>query len=113
MPASRLVLSGLSSVSQTAYLSQQDTVKEVPDQLTYIEEHWPEVERVVKHSLLRHSGSIREYHIQALPLDAAGRISALRKYARVYPESTSFGAGWLGWTLRSLERDPALSDRIN
>jgi hypothetical protein len=38
-----------------------------------------------------------------------GAVSVLRRYARTYPEHTSFGQGFLGWTLRLLER-PAVSE---
>jgi hypothetical protein len=108
VPGSRLLGAGLSSLAQGASISQPEFGKEVPDQLAYIDEHWPEVELVVKHALLRHEGSIRESHIQALPLDASGRVSALRRYARTYPDRASFGAGWAGLILRSLDdHEPA------
>lgn len=85
--------------------------KEVQDQLKYIEEHWPEVERVVENALGQNKGIIREYHLLALPLDEAGRVSVLRRYARTYPERTSFGQGFLGSTLRLLEHHPASGER--
>ena len=92
VPASRVVVSVLSSISQVFSPRPPpptDVVSEVPDQLRYIEEHWPEVERVVLNALRQRKGSIRQYHLRALPLDEAGRISVLRRYARTYPEGTS------------------------
>ena len=111
VPVSRITGSVVSSISQV--LSPPPRLgasSEVPDQLKYIEEHWPETERVVEYALGKNKGKIREYHIHALPLDEEGRVSALRKYARIYPERTSFRQEFLGWTLRLLESHPVPGD---
>jgi hypothetical protein len=103
VPVSHIAVTVLSSTSQS--LSPPPSSKlgsEAPDQLAYIEDHWPEIERVVVSALAQNGGRIRQYHLQALPLDEAGRVSVLRRYARTYPERTSFGQGFLGW-------DPALT----
>ncbi len=102
VPVSRMVVSVLSSLNQSLNPPRLGSSSEVADQVKYIDEHWAEVERVVENALGRNAGSIREYHLLALPLDEAGRVSVLRKYARSYPERTSFGQGILGWTLRSI-----------
>jgi hypothetical protein len=112
VPASRVIVSVFSSISQILSPPPSSEVpSEVQDQLKYIEEHWPEVERVVVNALGHKKGSIRQYHLRALPLDEAGRVSVLRRYARTYPERTSFSQGFLGWTLRLLECDAALDER--
>jgi hypothetical protein len=112
VPASRVIFSVFSSISQILSPPPSSEVpSEVPDQLKYIEEHWPEVERVVVSALGHNKGSIRQYHLRALPLDEAGRVSVLRRYARTYLERTSFSQGFLGWTLRLLERDAASDER--
>jgi hypothetical protein len=79
--------------------------------LKYIDEHWPEVERVVVNALEYKKGRVRQFDLQALPLDQAGRVSVLRRYARTHPESTSFGYGLWGWTLWSLEPHAASGER--
>jgi hypothetical protein len=113
VPASRVILSLLSSISQGLSPPPPSEVPtEVPDQLKYIEEHWPEIERVVVNALKHRKGSIRQYHLRALPLDEAGRVSVLRRYARTYPERTSFDQGFfLGWILRLLEPHAASGER--
>jgi hypothetical protein len=112
VPASRMLVSVLSSMSQALSPPPQlGAPSEVPDQLMYIEEHWPEIERVVVNALGQKKGSIRQHHLLALPLDDAGRVSVLRRYARRYPERTSFGQEFLGWTLRSLERHQVSGQR--
>ena len=109
---SRVLVSALSSISQVlSPPPSSELPSEVQDQLRYIEEHWPEVERVVVNALGHKNGSIRQYHLRALPLDEAGRVSVLRRYARTYPGGTSFGQGFIGWTLRLLERDAASGER--
>jgi hypothetical protein len=112
VPMSRALVSVLSSISQSLSPPPPNEVpSEVPDQLKYIDEHRPKVERVVVNALRHKKGSIRQYHLRALPLDEAGRVSVLRRYARTYPESTSFGQGFFGWTLRLLEPNAAASER--
>lgn len=111
IPVSRMIVSVFSSMSQSLSPPQPSASSEVPDQLKYIEEHWSEVERVVVNALGQNNGSIRQYHLLALPLDEAGRVSVLRRYARTYPERTSFGQGILGSTLRLLERHLASGER--
>lgn len=112
VPMSRILVSIVSSVNQSLSLglSQSSVPSEFPDQLKYIEEHWPEVERVVANALVQNKGSIRQYHLMALPLNELGRVSALRRYARTYPERTSFGQAFFGWRLRLLEGDPASTE---
>ncbi len=111
VPVSRIIVSVFSSMNQGLSPDQLGTSSEVPDQLKYIEEHWPEVESVVVNELGQNKGSIRPYHLLALPLDETGRVSVLRRYARKYPDCTSFGQGFLGCTLRLLERHPASAER--
>ena len=112
VPTSRVLVPILSSISQGMSPPPLNEVpSEVPDQLKYIDEHWPEVERVVVNALGHKKGTIRQYHLQALPLNEAGRVSVLRRYARTYPDSTSFGQGFLGWTLRLLEPNAASGER--
>jgi len=111
VPTSRVLVSVLSAISKSLSPPPPNEVpSEVPDQLKYIDEHWPEVERVVVNALEHKKGSIRQYHLRALPLDEAGRVSVLRRYARTYPESTSFGQGFFGWTLRLLEPNAAAGE---
>jgi hypothetical protein len=74
-----------------------------PAQLAYITDHWPEVERVVISALDQRSGTIREWHLMALPLDISGRIAVLQRYARKNPERSSVRLGILGLKLRRLE----------
>jgi hypothetical protein len=105
VPVSRMIDSAYSIPPQLG------ASKEVPDQSKYIEEHWPEVERVVVNALGQNKGRIRQYQLLALPLDEAGRVSVLRRYARTYPERASFGQGFFGGTLRVLERHPASGER--
>jgi hypothetical protein len=111
VPVSRIIVSALSSMNRFQGPAQLGASSEVADQLKYIEEHWPEVERVVANALGQNKGSIRSYHLLALPLDEAGRVSVLRRYSRTYPERTSFYQGFLGCTLRLLERHPASGKR--
>jgi hypothetical protein len=111
VPVARIFGSVLSAMNQGLSPAQQGASSEVPDQLKYIEEHWPEVERVVANALGQKKDSIRPYHLLALPLDEAGRVSVLRRYSRTYPERTSFGQGFLGCTLRLLESHPASAER--
>jgi hypothetical protein len=112
VPVSRIIVSALSPLIQGMNPpAPPGASSEVPDQLKYIEEHWPEVERVVANALGQKKGSIRSYHLLALPIDEAGRVSVLRRYARTYPERTSFSQGILGCTLRLLERPPASGER--
>jgi hypothetical protein len=99
VPVSRTVV----SINQAVTPIQPGSSSEVADQQNYIEEHWPEVERVVTSALDRKKGAIRQYHLLALPLDEMGRVSVLRKYARTYPKCTSISQGFLGVTLRSME----------
>jgi hypothetical protein len=112
VPMSRVIVSVLSSIGQGLSPPPSiDVPSEVPDQLTYIDEHWPEVERVVVNALGHRKGIIRQYHLRALPLDETGRVSVLRSYARKHPESTSFGQGLFGWTLRLLDPNAASGGR--
>jgi hypothetical protein len=111
IPVSRTIVTALSSVNQFQGPAQLGASSEVADQFKYIEEHWSEVERVVANALGQNKGSIRSYHLLALPLDEAGRVSVLRRYSRTYPERTSFSQGFLGCTLRLLERHPASGKR--
>lgn len=112
VPTSRAFVAVLSFIGKGSSPPQANEVpSEVTDQLKYIDEHWPEVERVVVNALRHMKGSIRQYHLRALPLDEAGRVSVLRRYARTYPERTSFGIGFLGWTLRLLEPHLAPGER--
>jgi hypothetical protein len=106
-----VLLSMSQGLSKTTLLGVSGAYSEVPDQSKYIEEHWPEVERVVANALGQNKGSIRPYHLLALPLDEAGRVSVLRRYARTYPDRTSFSQGFLGCTLRQLERPQVLAGR--
>ena len=62
-----------------------DEAGDFPSQLRYIENNWPEVERVVTSALDQNGRVIREYHLLALPLDRSGRTAVLKKYARTYP----------------------------
>jgi len=114
-PISRIIVMIFSSISQspsrTPNLPQWGAISEVSDQSKYIDEHWPEIERVVLSALERNQGSARQSHILALPLDEAGRVSVLRRYARTYPERTSFSQGFLGWTLRIVERPSTAGER--
>jgi hypothetical protein len=104
VPGSRVIVSVSSSVLTPA--TALDVPSEVADQSKYVEDNWPEVERVVQHALGRNKGIARSRHLRALPLDEAGRISVLRRYARTYPERTSFGQEFFGWTLRAVEPLP-------
>jgi hypothetical protein len=111
VPVSHIVVSAVSSFVSIGSSSPIGSSSEVPDQSKYIEEHWPEVERVVANALQQKKGMIRSYHLLALPIDEAGRISVLKRYSRTYPERTSFGAGFLGYTLRLVERQPPSDER--
>jgi hypothetical protein len=104
VPGSRVIVSVSSSVLSPP--PARDVPSEVADPLKYVEDNWPEVERVVQHALARHKGIARASDLRALPIDEAGRVSALRRYARTYPERTSFGQGCFGWTLRVVEPSP-------
>jgi hypothetical protein len=107
VPTSRMLVSLLSSIGQALSPPPPNEVpSEVSDQLKYIDDHWPEVERVVVNALGQNKGRIRQYHLRSLPLDETGRVSVLRRYARTYPDRTSFGQGFFGWTLRLLESHP-------
>jgi hypothetical protein len=108
VPVSRIVVSAVSSIGPTSPVGSSS---EVADQSKYIEEQWPEVERVVVHALQQKKGRIRPYHLLALPLDEVGRVSVLKRYSRTYPERTSFGQGFLGYTLRIVERHPPSDER--
>jgi short subunit fatty acids transporter len=108
VPVSRMIVFVLTPSPDPSHVHASS---EVPDQLKYIEEHWPEVERVVVSALEQNQGSIRQSHLSALPLDEAGRVSVLRRYARTDLERTSFGQRFLGWTLRLLERHPVSGER--
>ena len=111
VPASRVLASILSSISQSMTPPKPyDVPSEVANHLQYIDEHWVGIERLVLNALKQRQGRIRQYHLRALPLDEAGRVSVLRKYARVHSECTAFGQGFLGWTLRQVEPRPASSD---
>lgn len=112
VPTARVLASVLSSIGQILSPPPIDVPTEVPNQLLYIDEHWPEIKRVVRYALARNKGHrIRQYHLRALPLDETGRVSVLRRYARTHPESTSFGQGFLGWTLQLLEPNLATGER--
>ena len=112
VPVSRMIVSALSSMNQSLNQGVNSAPSEFPDQLKYIEEHWSEIERVVANALGQNKGRIRQYNLVALPLDETGRVSVLRRYARTYPERTSFSQGFgFGWTLRSLERHQASGER--
>ena len=104
VPMSRMIVYVFSSINRSLSPTVLSTTSEVPDQLKYIDEHWPEIERVVEYALGQHKGRIREWHLLALPIDEAGRVSVLRRYARTHPERTSFGGGFLAGTLRLVER---------
>jgi hypothetical protein len=103
VPLSRILASALSSISHGFNPPQLGSSSEVQDHLTYIEQHWPEIENVVASALRHNNGRIHAWQLLALPLDEAGRVSVLRRYARTYPDRVSFGGGF-GWTLRL--RDP-------
>jgi hypothetical protein len=112
VPTSRVLASVLSSIGQILSPPPPiDVPSEVPDQLLYIDEHWPEIERIVSYALAHNKGRIRQFHLRALPLDETGRVSVIRRYARTHPESTSFGQGLFGWTLRLLEPNGAAGER--
>jgi hypothetical protein len=111
VPVARIVVSGFSSLNQGLSPAQLGTSSEVSDQLKYVEEHWSEIELVVASALGQNDGSIRAYHLLALPLDEVGRVSVLRRYSRTYPDRTSFRQHFFGCTLRLLEHHPASGER--
>lgn len=94
VPASRLV-SSATAIPETYTPDCGD----FPTQLTYVSEHWPEVERVVTSALDQHKGTIHDYNLMSLPLDKSGRIAVLQRYARTHPERTSVRPAFLGWKL--------------
>ena len=105
VPLSSLLVSVTDSMSAGA-IAERTAPSEYPDQIKYIDEQWPEIERVASCALDQHRGTIREYHLKSLPLDLKGRVSVLRRYARTHPDRTSFSQEFLGHTLRSVNTPP-------
>lgn len=103
VPASRIVVAGYSAAWKAPVTTYFEESGNLASQLKYIEEHWPVVERVVKSALDQNGRVIREYHLVSLPLDESGRIAALKRYARTYPELASIRREFLGYTLRLRE----------
>lgn len=112
LPVLRVLGATLASIDQRLNPYQSGQSSEVKDQSAYIEEHWPEVERVIVAALRRNKGSIGAWKLLPLPLDEAGRVSALRRYARAHPELVSFGGGFGGWTLRLHDKSPNSVERL-
>jgi hypothetical protein len=70
-------------------------------QMKYLEDHWPEVARVIENTLVRQGGSVRISHLAALPLDESGRRAALKKFARTHPERAVVREGFFGLALQA------------
>ena len=81
VPLARVVAAALPEPA----LSHTDEAGDFPSQLAYIEQHWPEIERVVMSAFDQNGRAIRGYHLLALPLDQSGRIAVLKRVRTCIP----------------------------
>jgi hypothetical protein len=60
---------------------------EFSKQLEYLDTDWAEVQGVISAALARTFGPVNQKDLLALPLSESGRRAALKKYARLNPDS--------------------------
>lgn len=82
------------------------TSEEAPapkDEMDEIDKNWVEVEPVILHLLERkYPGSVTLGDLGALTYDDAGKVLALRKYARLHPKEVRIAKDHRGWIVQKL-----------
>ena len=73
-----------------------------PSQMKYLDEKWPEVEFLISAELGRRGGKVKHNDLVALPLSESGRVNAMKKFARIYPEKVIILSGLFGWKLEKV-----------